>query len=215
VRRAPVPIAPLPEQRRIVAEIDRHFTRLDAAVASLKRAQANLKRYRATVLQAACEGRLVPTESELARAEGREYEPAERLLGRILDERRAAWEVDQLCKLQASGKFTHKTDWTTRYVEPVSPATGDLPMLPDGWMWVSVDLVISDIQAGKSFKCQERPPSPEEFGVAKVSAVTWGEFNDDESKPVWIPRASSQRFSFSPATFCSAELIPSSLSAPA
>jgi type I restriction enzyme, S subunit len=34
---------------------------LDAGVAALRRTQANLKRYRAAVLKAACEGRLVPT----------------------------------------------------------------------------------------------------------------------------------------------------------
>jgi len=36
-------------------------------VAALRRAQANLKRYRAAVLKAACEGHLVPTEAELAK----------------------------------------------------------------------------------------------------------------------------------------------------
>ncbi|MHB8521040.1 MAG: restriction endonuclease subunit S [Limisphaerales bacterium] len=62
-----IPVAPLPEQRRIVAEIEKQFTRLEAGVAALRRVQANLKRYRATVLKAACEGRLVPTEAELTR----------------------------------------------------------------------------------------------------------------------------------------------------
>ncbi len=59
-----IPVAPLPEQRRIVAEIEKQFTRLEAGVAALRRVQANLKRYRAAVLKAACEGRLVPTEAE-------------------------------------------------------------------------------------------------------------------------------------------------------
>lgn len=53
-------LPPKPEQSRIVAEIEKQFTRLDAATAALKRVQANLKRYRASVLKAACEGRLVP-----------------------------------------------------------------------------------------------------------------------------------------------------------
>jgi type I restriction enzyme S subunit len=90
---APFPLAPLPEQHRIVAEIEKQFTRLDASVESLKRAQANLKRCRASVLKSACEGSLVPTEAELARAEGRDYEPAGVLLERILAERRARWEA--------------------------------------------------------------------------------------------------------------------------
>lgn len=53
IRDLPIPIAPLPEQRRIVAEIETQFTRLDAAVAALERARANLKRYRAAVLEEA------------------------------------------------------------------------------------------------------------------------------------------------------------------
>ena len=61
----------LAEQRRIVAEIEQQFTRLDAGVAALRRTQANLKRYRAAVLKAACEGRLVSTEAELARENAR------------------------------------------------------------------------------------------------------------------------------------------------
>jgi type I restriction enzyme S subunit len=73
VRSTSVPISPHPEQVRIVAEIEKQFSRLDAATAALKRVQANLKRYRAAVLKTACEGRLVPTEAELAREEGSEY----------------------------------------------------------------------------------------------------------------------------------------------
>ena len=91
--RIPLVIAPLPEQHRIVAEIEKQLTRLDASVAALERVRANLKRYRASVLKTACEGRLVPTEAELAHAENRDYEPADRLLQRILAERRARLAV--------------------------------------------------------------------------------------------------------------------------
>jgi len=59
-----VPLAPAAEQRRIVAEIERQFTRLDVAVAALCRAKANLKRYRASVLSTACTGALVPSSGE-------------------------------------------------------------------------------------------------------------------------------------------------------
>ena len=59
----PLPVPPLKEQRRIVAEIEKQVTRLDAGISALRRTQANLKRYRAAVLKAACEGRLVPTKT--------------------------------------------------------------------------------------------------------------------------------------------------------
>ena len=62
-----IPLAPLPEQRRIVAKIEELLTRLEAGVAALERARTNLRRYKASVLKAACEGRLVPTEAELSR----------------------------------------------------------------------------------------------------------------------------------------------------
>ncbi len=137
VRALRLPIPPLPEQHRIVAEIEKQFTRLDAGVAALERARANLKRYRASVLKAACEGRLVPTEAESARAEGRDYEPADRLLAHILKERRAKWEADQLAKLQAQGKMSKDHKWKEKYQEPPGPDTTDLPELPEGWRWAS------------------------------------------------------------------------------
>jgi type I restriction enzyme S subunit len=134
----PLPFPPLPEQRRIVAEIEKHFTRLDAAVAALKRTRANLKRYRAAVLKAACEGRLVPNEAELAQAEGRNYEPADVLLERILQERRARWEADELAKMRAKGKVPKDDGWKTRYRELAPPKVAGLSGLPEGWAWASI-----------------------------------------------------------------------------
>ncbi len=120
----PFPLPPFPEQHRIVAEIETQFTRLDASVAALRRVRANLKRYRTSVLKAACEGRLVPTEAELARSEGRDYEPAGVLLERILAERRARWESQE----KRRGK----------YKELSAPDTSALPELPEGWAWATL-----------------------------------------------------------------------------
>ena len=111
------------EQRRIVAEIEKQFTRLDAGVAALRRVQANLKRYRAAVLKAACEGRLVPTEAEIARNEGRTFETGEQLLQRILSDRRKNWK--------GRGK----------YKDPVAPSTESQDRLPAGWAWAAWDQV--------------------------------------------------------------------------
>ena len=119
LRTLPIPTAPLDQQKRIVAEIEKQFSRLDEAVANLKRVKANLKRYKAAVLKAAVEGRLVETEAELARREGRSYETGEQLLQRILETRRSQWK--------GKGK----------YKEPAAPDTTDLPELPEGWVWAS------------------------------------------------------------------------------
>jgi type I restriction enzyme, S subunit len=58
LRELSIPVVTLKEQERIVAEIEKQFSRLDEAVANLKRVKANLKRYRAAVLKAACTGKL-------------------------------------------------------------------------------------------------------------------------------------------------------------
>ena len=147
-----VPIAPLPEQRRIVAAIESYFTRLDDAVATLERTERKLKRYRASVLKSAVEGRLVPTEASLARAEGRDYEPASVLLERILVERRRRWEEAELAKLKAKGKPPTNDKWKAKYKEPVAPGTTDLPDLPEGWCWATIDQAAEEVRYGSSSK---------------------------------------------------------------
>ncbi len=96
----PLRLAPLAEQRRIVAKIEELFSDLDAGVAALERVKANLKRYRAAVLKAAVEGKLT--------AEWRKKNPAtetgEQLLKRILAERQKNWEENQLKKFAGKGK---------------------------------------------------------------------------------------------------------------
>ena len=119
-----MPIAPLSEQGYIIASIETDFSRIDAAVVSLKRAKANVKRARASVLKAAVEGRLVPTEAALARAEGRDYEPASTLLTRFLTERRTRWA-------ESGGRG--------KYKEPASPDIRGTSRLPEGWTWASMD----------------------------------------------------------------------------
>jgi len=57
-----------------------------------------------------------------------------------------------------------------------------LPLLPPEWAFSRMGLYIDRIEAGKSFKCLETEPSADQVGVAKVSAVTWGEYDETESK---------------------------------
>jgi type I restriction enzyme, S subunit len=115
------PLPPTNEQSRIVAAIEQQFTRLDAAVAYLQQAKEKLKRYRASVLKAAVEGKLTGE----WRAAHPATEPASELLQRILKERHDRWEAD----LRAKGKDPAKV----KYVEPAKPDVEGLPELPEGW----------------------------------------------------------------------------------
>jgi len=180
----PLPLPPLPEQRRIVAEIEKQFTRLEAGVAALRRVQVNLKRYRAAVLKAACEGRLVPTEAALARSPRSTkngppaYETGEALLARILTERRQNW--------QGRGQ----------YKEPATPDTANLPPLPDGWTWASFDQVTTLITKGSSPNWQGFNYCDEGIVFVRSENGRWGTldldgvahlppaFNDKERKSI-------------------------------
>ena len=119
MRQIPVPLAPPEQQKSIVAEIEKQFSRLDEAVANLKRVKTNLKRYKAAVLKSAVEGKL----TKEWRQKNPDVEPADKMLERIFAERREKW--------QGRGK----------YKEPVAPNTTDLPELPSGWVWATYELV--------------------------------------------------------------------------
>lgn len=54
--------------------------------------------------------------------------------------------------------------------------------LPSGWALARVGDLLVGIEAGASFACEERPPNADEIGVIKISAVTWGEYDEQESK---------------------------------
>lgn len=58
----------------------------------------------------------------------------------------------------------------------------DSSALPAGWSLVPLGELLTAIDSGKSFKCEERPPEAHEVGVIKVSAVSWGEYQESESK---------------------------------
>jgi type I restriction enzyme, S subunit len=161
IRKLPIPVAPITQQEYIVAEIEKQFSRLDETVTALKRIQANLKRYKAAVLKAAVEGKL----TEQWRKEHPDVEPADQLLKRILVERRAKWEADELEKMKAKGikpkGIKPKDDsWKKKYKEPVGPDTANLPGLPEGWVWASLQQVFSTITDG-----DHQPPPQMKTGI--------------------------------------------------
>jgi type I restriction enzyme S subunit len=117
-----IPLAPLPEQKRIADKIDTLLARVDRCQSHLERVPQILKQFRQSVLAAATSGRLTEDWRE---AKGRDL---------------SSWNE-----------------------------------LPAG------DL-IEKIEAGINVQCDERPPLAHERGLVKISAVTWGKYNDDESK---------------------------------
>lgn len=164
----PIPVAPLFQQKPIVAEIEKQFSRLDEAVAGLKRIKANLKRYKASVLKAAVEGKL----TEEWRKAHSNVETGTELLKRILAERKKKWEEKN------PGK---------KYKEPVVPDTSQLPELPKGWVWASFDQVTVRVTKGSSPNWQGFEYSNEGIPFVRSQNVGWG--STDLSHLAFLPPA--------------------------
>jgi type I restriction enzyme, S subunit len=78
-----VPLPPLEEQKEIVRRVEALFKLADAIEKRVAAATARAEKLTQAILAKAFRGELVPTEAELARREGRSYEPASVLLARI------------------------------------------------------------------------------------------------------------------------------------
>ena len=54
--------------------------------------------------------------------------------------------------------------------------------MPEEWQTTNLGDFIENISSGKSYRCDERPPKEDEVGIVKVSSVTWGFFDEMQSK---------------------------------
>ncbi len=154
-----LPLAPLSEQRRIVTRIDALFAEIAEGEAALQRARSGLDTWRRALLKAAVTGELTRVWRESKKPNG----TATEFLARI----RA---------LRAAKR--HSASQRTAALYDVSL----LPNIPEDWLWVPLAEFIDKIEAGLNVKAVGRPPDREETGIVKISAVTWGEFDELASK---------------------------------
>ena len=169
-----IPLVGFNEQIEIVAELEKQFSRLDEAVANLKRVKANLKRYKAAVLKDAVEGRLVPTEAELARRDGRGFETGKQLLQRILETRRSQW----------SGRGQYK--------EPEAPIVTELSVLPEGWVYATAEQMCDPIASGSTPAPAAMFSGDGEVPFLKVYNLTFDGSLDFTVKPTFVKRETHQ-----------------------
>jgi len=138
-----IPLPPRAEQVRIAEALEGLLSDLDAGVAELKAAQRKLGKYRQSLLKSAVEGALT---ADWRAANGMPKETGAELLQRILSRRRAHWEQKQLAKFIEHGKTPPK-GWQAKYPKPTEPDLTDLPSLPKGWVWASLDM-LGEIASG-------------------------------------------------------------------
>lgn len=126
----PIPLAPLAEQRRIVARVDALFAEIAEGEAALEAARKGLDTFRRALLKAAVTGELTKD----WRANNPVTETGHDLLARI--------KANRAAKGQARGRGKRSPD-----ARPLDTST--LPELPESWAWERLS-ALGDFGRGKS-----------------------------------------------------------------
>ena len=119
----------------------------------------HIQQLRQTILNLAVRGKLVPQDPN--------DEPASELLKRIQTEKE---------RLLRDGR-SHLKLHLPAIVDSETPFK-----LPTSWTWVRLGELVTDAEAGWSPKSEGFPRSGENWGVLKVSAVSWDKFLPEENK---------------------------------
>lgn len=179
VESTPIPLAPLEQQKLIVSKIEELFSHIDAGVEGLKQTKAKLQQYRQSVLKDAVTGKLTEKWRE---QNADKLEPADQLLDRILAERRANWEQEQLKAFAAKGSLPKDDKWKEKYkvVDSFKDSELSRPMpLPEGWSYVKLGQLIEDPSYGTSKKCTYDLKGK---GVLRIPNIVAGEINSEDMK---------------------------------
>lgn len=140
-------------------ELMQNWARISELFDTLFTTEESIDQLKQTILQLAVMGKLVPQDPN--------DEPASELLKRIAEEKA------QLVKEKKIKK--------QKVLPPISDDEKPFT-LPSGWEWCRLgDLELSS-EAGWSPKCLDTPRSEDNWGVLKVSAVTWNQYNPMENK---------------------------------
>ncbi|RPG43735.1 MAG: hypothetical protein CBC34_006185 [Hyphomicrobiaceae bacterium TMED74] len=167
--RLQAPVPPTNEQTRIVEKIDELFSDIEAGEKALETARALVKRYRQSVLKSAVTGEMTAdwraANIDRLKAEGK---TGANLLVDVLKKRRAAWEAAEVAKMEAKGKLPKDEKWKNKYKEPAAPDTSELPELPEGWVWGSLEQIVSEFGNGLSKAPNDDLPGQP---ILRISAV--------------------------------------------
>jgi type I restriction enzyme S subunit len=156
LRHVELPVAPLAEQERIVAKIEELLVQVNSIRARLAKAAQIMKRFRRSVLAAACSGRV----TEDWRVTAGSFDRTE-VVSEILARRRANWSEG-------------------RYRQPDLPI-GDLEFeLPETWAVVSFDQVTTLITKGSSPRWQGFEYQDEGVFFLRSQNVRWGNLDLSE-----------------------------------
>ena len=141
----PFPLPPLVEQRRITAKLEALLVQVNAAKHHLAAVPSIIKRFRQSVLAAACSGRL----TEDWRREHPDVEPTSELLKKIQEERIRRYAEE--CKRAKEGG--RRKPRKPSNITQNEFAIEGLIALPNGWTWAALD----DLSANEANSITDGP----------------------------------------------------------
>ncbi|PJG59887.1 restriction endonuclease subunit S [Aeromonas cavernicola] len=140
-------------------ELSQNWARLSTHFDTLFTTEASIDALKQTILQLAVMGKLVPQDLS--------DEPAAALLERIAAEKARLVKEKKIKKEKPLPAISEEE-------KPFE--------LPNGWEWCRLNDLALSSEAGWSPQCEANPRENKNWGVLKVSAVTWGTFKPDENK---------------------------------
>ncbi|SRR6266540_467953 len=152
-----VPFAPLNEQRRIVTKLEKLLGKVDTCQQRLAKIPVLLKRFRQSVLAAACSGRLTADWRE----ENENIENADAQMNAALAI--VAAEFDNACKVAKRDKLRKPVRPTC--LDDYEVAWEDAADIPDSWIVVPLGKVCRKITDGT-----HDTPKPADIGVRYITA---------------------------------------------
>ena len=152
-----VPIAPLAEQKRIVAKVEKLLEKVDASRARLDKVSAILKRFRQSVLAAACSGRLT--------ADWRIENPADTRYD------------DVVAHIQHRREKQAKTPAQQAKLRDIYSITEEeSDALPDGWGYVALSKLCESFDYGTSAKSKPSGKVPVlRMGNIQSGKIDWND----------------------------------------
>jgi type I restriction enzyme S subunit len=175
-----LPITSYKQQTAIIERIEELFSHIDAGVEGLKQAKAKLQQYRQSVLKDAVTGKLTETWRE---QNAEKLEPANELLERILEERRANWEAEQLKSFEEKSKIPKDDKWKSKYKKPILPNESVQTSFPVSWEVVSPDMVFASVTDGDH---QAPPKADNGIPFLVIGDVKTGKVNISDKR--FVPR---------------------------
>lgn len=158
VKKVVIPIAPLAEQKRIVAKLDNLFANLEQVKSRLTKVPQLLKDFRQAVLTQAVTGKLTEEWRSINTFE------IEELVNKTETIRRTNWEERTLKELLSKGKDLKNNKWKLKYKKPLELEIRIFKQLPEEWAELAWDQISDWVTYGFT-----RPMPHTEDGVPIIT----------------------------------------------